>query len=146
MVHKFNAFYRLQSLKMAKSNRRNDTKKTNSVRVDKLRTIVLMEPDFNFFNKLVGKWVMANAEQAGSLAIEQFGSRKNKSSIQHAINKQLAVDTLRQDKKNFCLITLDAKACYDRIAQPVASLALKWQGASHQMVKAMFRTISKMRR
>jgi hypothetical protein len=41
---------------------------------------------------------------------------------------------------------LDAKSCYDRIAQPVASLALKRQGASHQMVKAMFRTISKMKR
>jgi Reverse transcriptase (RNA-dependent DNA polymerase) len=121
-------------------------KKTNSLRVDKLRTIVLMEPDFNFFNKIIGKWVMANAEGAGSIATEQFGSRKSKSSIQHAINKQIATDTLRQDKKNFCLIMLDAKACYDRIVQPIASIALKRQGASHQMVKAMFRTISKMKR
>jgi hypothetical protein len=41
-----------------------------------------MEPDFNFFNKLVGKWVMENAERAGSIAPEQFGSRKTKGSMQ----------------------------------------------------------------
>jgi hypothetical protein len=76
-------------------------KKVDNIRVDKLRTIVLMEPDYNFFNKLIGKWVMANAEQSGSIATEQFGSRKQKSSIQHAINKQLASDCLRQDKKAF---------------------------------------------
>jgi hypothetical protein len=72
-------------------------KKKDSIRVDKLRTIVLMEPDYNFFNKLIGKWVMANAEKAGSLAPEQFGSRKQKSSIQHAINRQLTTDVLPQD-------------------------------------------------
>jgi hypothetical protein len=47
-------------------------KKANSIRVDKLRTIVLMEPDFNFFNKLIGKWVMSNAEQANSIAQEHL--------------------------------------------------------------------------
>jgi Reverse transcriptase (RNA-dependent DNA polymerase) len=120
--------------------------KADSIRVDKLRTTILMEHDYNFFNKLVGKWVMANAERAGSIASEQFGSRKQKSSIQHAISKQLTTDVLRQDKKHFCLLTLDAKLCYDRIAQPIASIALKRQGATKNMVRAMFRTITKMRR
>jgi hypothetical protein len=64
----------------------------------------------------------------------------------NAINKQITSDILRQEKKNFCLITLDAKACYDRIAQPIASLALKRQGASSNMIKAMFHTIGKMKR
>ena len=75
-------------------------KKVDSNKVDKLRTIVLMEPDFNFTNKIIGKRVMANAEKAGTIAPEQFGSRKKKSSIIHAINKQLTTDILRQDKKN----------------------------------------------
>ena len=48
-----------------------------------------MEPDFNFLNKLIGKRIMEMAEKAGTLAPEQFGSRKKKSAIIHAINKQI---------------------------------------------------------
>ena len=42
---------------------------------------------------------MANAEKAGTIATEQFGSRKFKSSIYHAINKQRTTDIMRQDNK-----------------------------------------------
>jgi Reverse transcriptase (RNA-dependent DNA polymerase) len=105
-----------------------------------------MVADFNFLNKIIGRRVMENAERAHSIAPEQFGSRKGKSSILHAINKQLTVDILRQEKRNFSLITLDAKGCYDRIVQPMASLALKRQGATDNMVEVMFSTIQKMER
>ncbi len=48
-------------------------KKIGSLRASQLRTIVLMEPDFNLINK------------NQSIAAEQFGSRKAKSAITHAI-------------------------------------------------------------
>jgi hypothetical protein len=51
-------------------------KKSDSLRLDKLRTIVLMEADFNFLNKIIGGRVMAHAEQCGTIAPEQYGSRK----------------------------------------------------------------------
>jgi hypothetical protein len=89
---------------------------------------------------------MYNAEKAKSIAAEQFGSQKSKSSINHAINKQLTIDILRQDKKSYSLITLDAKSCYDRIAQPSASLAMKRRGTTDNMAKLMFDTIAKMER
>jgi hypothetical protein len=54
-------------------------KKSDSLLVDKLRTIVLMEADFNFVNKVIGKQVITNAKTAKSIAQEQFGSKKNKS-------------------------------------------------------------------
>jgi hypothetical protein len=76
-------------------------KKVNNLRAEQLRTIVLMEADFNFLNKLIGRRIMANAEAAQSIAPEQFGSRKKKSSIMHALNKQLTIDILQQDRKNF---------------------------------------------
>jgi Reverse transcriptase (RNA-dependent DNA polymerase) len=120
-------------------------KKKDSLKAKDLRTIVLMEADYNFIY-VIGRRIMANAEAAQSIAQEQFGSRKEKSSILHAINKQLTVDILRQDKRDFALITLDAKGCYDRIVQPIAYLALKRQGATDNMVEAMFTTISKMER
>jgi hypothetical protein len=87
--------------------RRYDTKKVNSLRAENLRTIVLMEADFNFLNKIIGRRIMANAEAARSIAEERFGSRKQKSSILHALNKQLAIEILQQDRKNYSLITLE---------------------------------------
>ena len=61
-------------------------KKKDSLQVNKLRTICLMEADFNFINKVIGRRVLANAEQCYNIAIEQFGSRKAKSAILYAIN------------------------------------------------------------
>ena len=119
-------------------------KKANSYKVDKLRTIVLMEPDFNYLNKIIGKRVMQTAEKANSIAPEQFGSRKQKSAIIHAVNKQLTTDILRQDRKNFCLMILDAKDCYGRITPMMASLSMQRQGASQAMMNLMLDSIQKM--
>jgi hypothetical protein len=119
-------------------------KKVGSLRASQLRTIVLMEPDFNFINKIFGRRLMRNAEKYGTVAPEQFGSRKNKSAIIHAVNKQLTVDILRQDHRIFILVLLDAKSCYDRISPPLASLCLQRQGAPQQCVALMFTTIQDM--
>jgi Reverse transcriptase (RNA-dependent DNA polymerase) len=120
-------------------------KKADSQRVDKLRTIVLMEADFNFLNKLIGKRVMIQAERTNSLADEQYGSRKNLSSILHATNKQLVFDIIRQKKQDVALIVLDAKSCYDRISPPIASLCLRRCGAPQSMCEMMFSAIDEMR-
>jgi hypothetical protein len=53
------------------------------------------------------------------------------------------VDILHQDRKSFSLITLDAKGCYDRIAQPIAAIAMKRQGATKEMISLMFDTIER---
>ena len=91
------------------------------------------------------KRVMKAAETAQSIAPEQFGSRKAKSSILHAVNKQITTDILRQEKKDFCLIILDAKSCYDRITPMYASFAMQRQGATGQMISLMFDTIHSMK-
>jgi hypothetical protein len=119
-------------------------KKNDSLRADQLRTIVLMEADFNFLNKIAGKRIMANAEKSNSIADEQFGSRKMKGAINHAVNKQLTLDIMRQEKRKFTLVILDAKGCYDRIAPPIASLSLKRQGTPASYVIMLFSTIQAM--
>jgi Reverse transcriptase (RNA-dependent DNA polymerase) len=119
-------------------------KKEDSVRVDKLRTIVLLEADFNFLNKIIGKRMMRQGESTGAIAEEQFGSRKQKSAILHALNKQLTIDIARHQKTNMGLLVLDAKSCYDRISPPIASIAFKRQGASESFIELMFNTISQM--
>ena len=69
-------------------------KKANSFQVDKLRTIVLFEADFNFINKAVSRKLARMAENKKSLAREQYGSRKNHRSINHVLNKRLCFDLL----------------------------------------------------
>jgi hypothetical protein len=77
---------------------------------------MLFEADWKLINKIVGKRTMAQAEKANTIASEQYGSRKQKSAILHATNKQLLFDIVRQKKGNVILLILDAKSCYDRIS------------------------------
>ena len=35
-------------------------------------------------------------EKVGKLALEQYGSRKSKSAMEHELNKQLTIDAARQ--------------------------------------------------
>jgi hypothetical protein len=62
-------------------------KREGDYRVDKLRTIVLFDPEANHIFKCLGRKVMAHAEQHNQLAAEQYGSRKKKKAISHALNK-----------------------------------------------------------
>ena len=56
-------------------------KKSGKTDVASLRTIVLLEPDFNHMNKKLGKDVMEHAERHQLITPEQFGSRKGHASI-----------------------------------------------------------------
>lgn len=119
-------------------------KKANSNRVTDLRTICLLAADWNFGNKLLGNRIMRHAEKHGTIAPEQYGSRKNKSSIQHATNKALLFDIQRQKKQDSVLMILDAEACYDRIPLHIASLCLRRQGLPLSAVRYMFQPIYEM--
>lgn len=116
-------------------------KKVNSLRVTKLRTIVLFEADFNMMNKCISKKLANTAEKRNALAIEQFGSRKRHKPIEHAVNKRVALDLLRQRRIAGALCTNDLKSCYDRIVHSVASLSLQRQGIQKSEVTAMFSTL-----
>ena len=97
--------------------------------MDRLRTILLYEADFNFNNKVLGRRMMHNAEQYDLLALEQYGSRKHKTAIECALNKRLIFDILRQTKKPAGICSCDLKSCYDRIVNAFSSLAMRRAGA-----------------
>lgn len=118
-------------------------KKTDSIRVDQLRTICLLASDWNFGNKLLSKRLMHHSEKANSIAPEQYGSRKKKSAIQHATNKAILFDIQRQRKQKTALLVLDAKACYDRIPIHIAALGLKRQGLPDSAIQFMMSPIIK---
>ena len=62
-------------------------KKKGNFRVDKLRTILLFEADFNMNNKIMARRTMAHAEKHDQLAPEQYGSRKGQRANLLALNK-----------------------------------------------------------
>ena len=84
------------------------SKKDGNFWVDKLRTIILFDPEANQNFKFLGRAVMAHAEQHNQLAAEQYGSRKRKTAILHALNKRLTYDILRQTKTAEALCSNDA--------------------------------------
>ena len=105
-------------------------------RPEKLRLILLMCARFNHNNKLIGKKMMEYGEKNGTLAEEQYGSRKAKSAIEHALNKRLILDVARQTKKECIYIANDAKSCYDRILMMVAYFAMVKNGIDPLVAKS----------
>ena len=85
-------------------------KKVNSYRVDKLRTIVLFEAEFNFINKAVSRKLAHAGEKKKCLAIEQHGSRKSHRSIEHVLNKRLCMDIVCQTKQPGVIAPTDLKS------------------------------------
>ena len=116
-------------------------KSENDFRVEKLRTILLYEADFNANNKLLGRSLMTNAETLSQLAPEQYGSCKSLSAIDHSLNKRLTYDLLRQKHIPGVLCANDAKSCYDRIVHSFASLAMRRVGVPEAPLVSMFTTI-----
>ena len=105
-------------------------KKAGVILVNKLRAILLMEADFNFGNKVISRRIAEITEKYGTLAQEQYGSRKGHRAIECALNKRLTLDILRQLRWAGALCSNDLKSCYDRIAHSIASMCMQSQGVS----------------
>ena len=119
-------------------------KKVANNHVEKLRTILLYEADFNAVNKILGRKMLANGEKCDSIAPEQYGSRKNKTAIIQCLNKKLTFDLWRQRKTPGALLSNDAKSCYDRILHNIASISMQRQGVGKNNITCMFTTIQKL--
>ena len=121
-------------------------KEEGVVRVDKLRAILLLEADFNFATKLlVGKRMVDSLEQEGALADEQFGSRKQRSSIEVALNRRLLSDISRQQRKTVAIAGVDAAHCYDRVAHPFAIMACRAIGVPKAIMQTIFSAVQQMK-
>lgn len=119
-------------------------KKKNSNKVDALRTLILLEASFNFSNKFNSPKVAHNAELLQGFTPEQYGSRKHHRAIDHALNKTLTIDLLRQNKRPGVLCPNDLKSCYDRICHNIAGLCMRWLGLSESETVCMFQTLQQM--
>ena len=116
-------------------------KKAGVYDVEKMRTILLMNAEFNMNNKKLGREMMANAERHGKIAREQYGRRRHHQCILSALNKRLTMDVLRQTRRAGALCANDAKSCFDRVVHNIASLAMRRMGVMVNPIKSMFATL-----
>ena len=119
-------------------------KAKDNIYADKMRTILLMEADFNMDNKWLGKQAMEYAEDHNVLAPEQSGSRKNHTPEKCGLNKRLTLDILRQMKSAGAMVSNDAKSCYDRIIHAIASICLRRVGVPLPPIICMFSTLQNL--
>ena len=119
-------------------------KKKKSKHVSLLRTICLFEADFNHNNKKLGRDMLYCAEANKAIPKEQYGSRKNKRAILHAVNKRLLYNIIHLQRKPAMLCSNDARSCYDRIVHSIASMACQRLGLPPEPVTCMLVTIQEM--
>ena len=119
-------------------------KKAGEQSLDKLRTLVLFEADFNHNNKFFGKQMMHHMNDNKVLAQEQY-SAPSKKCIDHVVNRRLFFDLIRYKKTSAAMSALDLKSCYDRIAHAPAYLAMRSYGMPAAPVISMFESIQQMK-
>jgi hypothetical protein len=121
-------------------------KKPGVRKIHLLCIIGLLEADFNTALKyFFAKRMMANAEQLG-LSDEQWGSRKNRSSIDAAMLKLLMFETARVKRATLAGTYYDLCANYDRIFPSISNLIAQRSGMDKNILRARALVIERMRR
>ena len=116
-------------------------KKAGDFRVKKMRTIQLMDAEFQASNKQAGKEAMKFAEQHHLIPPGQCGARKKHQAIDLAVSKRLVWDTLFMERRAAGWVLNDAKSCFDRVVHWVAQVALRRFGMPWEVVDFMFSTL-----
>ena len=83
-------------------------------------------------------------ENLGSLAREQYGSRKHLSANHQALNKRLTFELGEMKRIQYAVCSNDATGCYDNITHTSAGLSMKRMGVPTETVQCMFDTIRKL--
>jgi hypothetical protein len=119
-------------------------KKRKKNKVRDLRTINLIEVNFNYNNKVLAWKLLRCIEENGLLPKEQYSSRHGHKAISQAVNKKLLYNASHLEQKPLALYSNDAKLCYDRIIHSVASLVMQRMGMLLPPIKSIFSTIQKI--
>jgi hypothetical protein len=120
-------------------------KKKDVRMIHMLRIIGLLEADFNTALKFFAKKMMANAEQLG-LSDDQWGSRKNRSSIDAAMLKLLMFESARVKKSTIAGIFYDLVANYDRIRPALSNFIAQRCMIDTNILRARALVLERMRR
>ena len=113
--------------------------------ITKLRSILLMEADFNATNKMIYGVRMLNNVRKYKLMPEEIFSERNRLADDGTLSKVLFYDIVRACRRPAGLASVDADNCYDRIAHPMLSMVLQAFGVPSKAVESMLSTIQDMK-
>ena len=113
--------------------------------ITKLRSILLMEADFNSTNKITYGQRMLQVVRRHKLMPEEIYSEKNRLADDGTLVKVLFYDIVRQTRLPAGIGAVDADNCYDRIAHPIASMAFQSLGTHKEACRSFFGTIQDMK-
>jgi hypothetical protein len=113
--------------------------------ITKLRSILLMEADFNATNKIIYGQRMLQQAQKYKLVPEEIYSERNCLADDGTLTKVLFYDIVRQTRHPAGIGAVDADNCYDRIAHPIASMVFQSVGVSKEAAVSMLSTIQDMK-
>jgi hypothetical protein len=113
--------------------------------ITKLRSILLMEADFNSTNKMIyGQWTLHTA-RCYKLVPEEIYSKQNCLADDGTLAKVLFYDIVRQTKLPAGISSADADNCYDWICHPIASMVFQSLGIPKPAIVSMLSTIQDMK-
>jgi hypothetical protein len=113
--------------------------------ITKLRSILLMEADFNGTNKQVYEiWMLANARKH-NLMPEEIYSKQNRMADDGTLTKVITFDIIWQMRRSAGIALVDADNCYNRIAHAIVSLVFQAFGVPSTSVESMLTTIQEMK-
>jgi hypothetical protein len=100
-------------------------KKSGVTLVEKLRTIVLFQGNFNYLNKIIGRHMMKDSESYEQLVWDKYGSREGNNASQQALNKVISFELIRQARMDAAMCSNDDKSCYDMIVHSIVSILMQ---------------------
>ena len=119
-------------------------KKANVKRIDKMRTIWLLDSFFSLTQRIMARRTYANAEKAGLLAIEDFGGRKGKDASMQAVNTRIMMDIALQQRRNTVITGIDYTNCFDRMSHAITCLKLRQVGHKKEPVICRYSTVQNL--
>ena len=112
--------------------------------ISKLRSILLMEADFNCANKILFGGRMLDNVRHHSWMPDEIFSEKHRMAEDGTLAKVLFYDLVRQSRRPAGLSSVDADNCYDRIAHAITSLVVQAFGVPQEAIGSMLKTIQEM--
>ena len=121
-------------------------KEENNYNVDKLRSLILGEADWNMGGRIfINRHMLSGAEALQMIPHEHYGGRKGYKATDAVLNKRLVLDNIRLSKAPAAVISTDAANCYDRMVHSFISLCVQRLGVSLSLVFALLRPLQESR-
>ena len=121
-------------------------KEENNYNVDKLRSLILGEADWNMGGRIfVNRRMFRGAESHQLIPHEHYGGRKNMKAIDAVLNKRLALDNIRLQKRPAAILSSDAANFYDRMVHSFISLSVQRLGLPLSIILALLRPLQECR-